>query len=186
MKNQASRYFRLINSEIAGNCFATIQDFVVNGVASGKVTTVTVAFEDKSDKTRSKAQNRLYWLWLNYIEEKTGTDNYQLHCQFKHEFLAGILAESDGELASMFEALRNYKRLATASEYEPLQRGVIALLSTTKASIEQMTRYLGKIEVWAFEKGYSLPIPPELEWIKADMSISRQNLNIKQISVDSE
>ena len=38
-------------------------------------------------KNRTLSQNRLYWLWLNYLEKETGNDKNDLHEFFKMKFL---------------------------------------------------------------------------------------------------
>lgn len=47
---------------------------------------VWVTVTDKAP-TRSDAQNRLYWLYLQLIEEETGNDRDALHEHFKREYL---------------------------------------------------------------------------------------------------
>ena len=74
MSKMTSQFFRLINDDIATNCFKTIADFV----ATGKTTTVIVDFEDTSDRARTLAQNRIYWLWVQVIADKEGkSKDYQ-------------------------------------------------------------------------------------------------------------
>ena len=114
MSKMTSQFFRLINDDIATNCFKTIADFV----ATGKTTTVTVDFEDDSDRARTLAQNRIYWLWVQVIADKEGNDKDTQHAMLKRNFLAKILCRSNAELVPVFESVKNCEQYMGVTEYD--------------------------------------------------------------------
>ena len=157
-----SQFFRLVNSDIAMNCFKAINDFV----ATGKTTTVIVDFEDTSDRARTLAQNRLYWLWVQVIADKKGNSKDYQHAWLKRNFLAKILCRSDAELVPVFESVANCKAHMSKTEYDEFALNVAKLLSTTKASVSEMTEYLNDIERFYFSEGLALPVPADLTWCR--------------------
>lgn len=166
MKNQTSRYFRLVNPQIAENCFKSINDYVAKAVKEGKTATVILDFEDKSDRARTLAQNRIYWLWVAYIAQYEGNNKDTQHAMLKRSFLSKILCRSSPELVPLFESVKNCEKHMNVAEYNNFALGVAKLLSTTKASVAEMTEYLNDIERFYFGKGLALPIPDELKWCK--------------------
>lgn len=162
MSKMTSQFFRLINADVATNCFKAINDFV----ATGKTTTVVVDFEDTSDRARTLAQNRLYWLWVQVIADKEGNDKDTQHAMLKRQFLAKILCRSNGELVAVFESVKNCERYMGVTEYDNFAIGVARLLSTTKANVSEMTEYLNDIEQFYYGKGLVLPVPSELIWCR--------------------
>lgn len=81
--------FRIISESVMKHCFTEI----VKQYEGGQVCSVVIT--DKNE-TRTNAQNRLYWLWLKQIKDKTGQDDDDLHVMFKRLFLAKIYARDDG------------------------------------------------------------------------------------------
>ncbi len=53
----------------------------------GKPLVVLIAPQEKD---RSKAQNRLYWMWLNQWAKRQGKNKHYEHLFFKKNFLAKI------------------------------------------------------------------------------------------------
>ena len=157
MSKMTSQFFRLINADVATNCFKAINDFV----ATGKTTTVIVDFEDASDRARTLAQNRLYWLWVQVIADKDGNDKDTQHAMLKRNFLAKILCRSNGELVPVFDSVKNCEQYMVVTEYDNFALGVAKLLSTTKASVSEMTEYLNDIERFYFSEGLALPVPAD-------------------------
>lgn len=153
--------YRLINADVAENCFKAIHDAVAETIDTKHNVVVTIAIDD--DKARSLAQNRLYWLWIGQLEKQTGQD---LHLYFKRLFLAKIYAKNDGDFAQMADSIARCKGVLDDWQYEQLATGVIKQISTTKASVKQMSEYLNKIEIWAFGQGLTLTVPSELEWVR--------------------
>ena len=162
MSKMTSQFFRLINDDIATNCFKTIADFV----ATGKTTTVIVDFEDTSDRARTLAQNRIYWLWVQVIADKEGKSKDYQHAWLKRNFLAKILCRSDAELVPVFESVKNCEQYMGETEYDEFALNVAKLLSTTKASVSEMTEYLNDIERFYFSEGLALPVPADLTWCR--------------------
>lgn len=156
--------FRIISESVMKHCFTEI----VKQYESGQVCSVVIT--DKNE-TRTQAQNRLYWLWLKQIKDKTGQDDDDLHVMFKRLFLAKIYARDDGEMAQLFESLNTLKRQPNY-EQEVALPFAKRFLTTTQATTAQFSEYLNEIEVWAFGRGIPLKIPDDLKWIKDDEKIS--------------
>ena len=162
MSKMTSQFFRLINDDIATNCFKTIADFV----ATGKTTTVIVDFEDDDEKAYTDCQRRLYFVWVQVIADKEGNDKDTQHAMLKRNFLAKILCRSNAELVPVFESVKNCEQYMGVTEYDNFAIGVARLLSTTKASVSEMTEYLNDIERFYYGKGLVLPVPSELIWCR--------------------
>lgn len=156
--------FRLVNAQVAQNCFKAIQDAVADNLNTPHNVVVTVGLDD--DKARSLAQNRLYWGWLHELKQQTGQDSDDLHIEFKRRFLARIYARDDGEFAEMANAIKACKGVISDEHYEQMATGVIKRISTTTANTKQFSEYLGEIEVWAYSQGLTVTIPQELEWAR--------------------
>ncbi|WP_432480604.1 hypothetical protein [Moraxella sp. ZY200743] len=135
-------------------------DFLNHFLDTPNKVVVTIGIDD--DKARSLAQNRLYWKWLHQLKQQTGQD---LHLYFKRLFLSKIYARDDGDFAQMVGSVAQCKGLLDDWQYENLANNVIKNISTTKASVKQMSEYLNKIEIWAFGQGLTLTMPSELEWL---------------------
>lgn len=168
---QQNQCFRLINADIAKNCFNAIHQAVADSLNTPHNVVVTIGIDD--DKARSLAQNRLYWKWINEIEQQTGQtsndddeNNSYWHLFFKRLFLSRIYARDDGEFAEMAESIKRCKGLIPNSQYEKMATDVIKQISTTKASTKQMSEYLNRIELWAVANGLRLTTPQELEWVR--------------------
>lgn len=171
MTKKENQSYRLINADIAKNCFQAIERAVADSLNTPHNVVVTIGIDD--DKARSLAQNRLYWKWLYEIEQQTGQissddddENNYWHLFFKRMFLSRIYARDDGEFAEMAESIRACKGLIPNSQYEKMATDVIKQISTTKASTKQMSEYLNRIELWAVANGLRLTIPQELEWVR--------------------
>lgn len=161
MKNQS---FRLVNGNVANNCFAAIQEAVADTLNTPHKVVVTIGIDD--DKARSNAQNRIYWKWLHELASQTGNDDEWWHCYFKRLFLSRIYARDDGEFAEMANAIKACKGVISDEHYEQMATGVIKRISTTTANTKQFSEYLGEIEVWAYSQGLTVTIPQELEWAR--------------------
>ena len=156
--------FRLVSPEVADNCFRAIQQAVSETLDTKHKVIVTIGIDD--DKTRSLAQNRIYWKWLHELETQTGQDDNWYHLHFKRLFLSAIYARDDGEYAEMAESIRQCKGLIDDEHYERISMGVIKNISTTKANTKQFAEYLNKIEVWSVANGLKVTTPQELEWAR--------------------
>ncbi|MCU4576116.1 hypothetical protein KTJ34_01650 [Acinetobacter courvalinii] len=125
----------------------------------GKPLVVTIkAFE----KDRSKAQNRLYWLWMAQWSKHQGTDKDYEHLFFKRKFLARIYDRDDvGQYRNTFAAVRKLKE-EQHSMYQQVADGLNELISTTDASIAQFTEYLNDIHAFCLKQGCYLETPDDL------------------------
>jgi len=116
-------------------------------------------------KDRSKAQNRLYWMWLHLIYKKTGNEEDQLHFEFKKKFLINILRRDDESYAEMCLAISNLKQ-SESEQYRAIADGVIRETSTTRMNTSQFTNYLNLIEAFALKEfGMVLPVPDDLKYV---------------------
>ena len=114
------------------------------------------------EKDRSKAQNRLYWLWMVQWSKHQGTDKDYEHLFFKKKFLARIYDRDDvGQYRSTFAAVRKLKK-EKHSMYQQVADGLNELISTTDASIAQFTEYLNDIHVFCLKQGCYLNTPDDL------------------------
>lgn len=87
-------------------------------------------------RDRSKAQNRLYWMWLNAIGPHTGYTAEELHEVCKVRFLGVCEKQVDG-----------------ITLIEPV--------STTSLDVQGFTQYLERVEVLGRSLGVQLPIPDD-------------------------
>ena len=109
---------------------------------------------------RSAAQNSLMWKWITVIGNDLGETKDELHERYKGQFLVPIYERDDPEYAEMISALRDlYQRDKIATNI--LYKQVVKLTSTTKASVKQMTEYLGEIEGEARSLNIHLPHPDD-------------------------
>lgn len=88
---------------------------------------------------RSEAQNRLYWVYLKYIEQETGNSSDDMHVLFRGKFL------SEGIIEVMGEKVRRTK-------------------STTALSKNDFCEYLMKIEALT---GIPVPETADYEQLKS-------------------
>lgn len=77
-------------------------------------------------KNRTISQNKLYWLWLTFIEKETGNDKNDLHEFFKKQFLGSKFINVFG------------------TEIETIQ-------STSKLNKLEFIEYLDKIHLFVLE-----------------------------------
>lgn len=154
--------FRLINWQMVENACAAIADFY-NANQGGDV--FVAIYQADIDKQRTKAQNRLYWMWIKQISDATGQDKETIHHEFKKRHLARIFNRDD-EYKKTFAQVRACKGVVEPHIYDKLVDGVVGLLSTTKANTKQMTEYLNDVWADAYSKGIFLTIPQELAWVR--------------------
>lgn len=116
------------------------------------------------EKDRSKAQNRLYWMWLNQWAKRQGTDKDYEHLFFKKNFLAKIYDRDDvGQYKKTFKAVRELKDCKHPA-YQQVADGLCELMSTTDASTAQFTEYLNDIHAFCNKNGCYLETPDDLKW----------------------
>lgn len=128
-------------------------------IDDGKPLVVTIK---PFDGDRSKAQNRLYWLWVSQWAKHQGTDKDSEHLFFKKNFLARIYDRDDvGQYRATFQAVRTLKDEKHPA-YEQVASGLIELISTADASVRQFTEYLNDIHVFCNKHGCWLDTPEDL------------------------
>ncbi|HFG6909084.1 hypothetical protein ACLDYF_00030 [Acinetobacter baumannii] len=117
------------------------------------------------EKDRSKAQNRLYWLWLAQWSKNQGTDKDSEHLYFKKKFLARIYDRDDvGQYKKTFKAVKELKD-SKHPLYQDVANGLCELMSTTDASTAQFTEYLNDIHAFCNKQGCYLETPDDLKYV---------------------
>lgn len=127
--------------------------------AQGKPLVVRI---DQKQEDRSKAQNRLYWLWLSQWSKRQGTDKDSEHLFFKKQFLARIYHRDDvGQYRNTFAAVKALKDQKHPM-YQQVADGLNELISTTDATVDQFTEYLNDIHAFCNKHGCYLHTPDDL------------------------
>lgn len=88
----------------------------------------------KYRKERTNAQNRLYWVWMGWLADETGSDKDAMHDHFRKKFLGC-------ETVMVF-----------GKEVEKLK-------STKEMKVPEFIDYLTRVEAACSEFGYVLPAP---------------------------
>ena len=65
----------------------------------------------------------------------------------------------------MAQSVGNLRNIIDGVEYENIAQGVAKLMSTTKATVKQMSEYLTDIDAFCQRQQIKLPIPSEYEWV---------------------
>ena len=117
-------YFKTVNDDVKQNAIKAIQG--LEGVYSIEIT--------KYKKDRTKAQNRLYHMWIEIISNETGESHDNLCEIFKLRFLGTEKIQSMGYSIEIPK-------------------------STTKLTTQEFTDYLDKIESLALSIDIRLPHP---------------------------
>ena len=96
----------------------------------------------KAKSKRSLIQNRLYWVWMQYLEDEIGEKKELIHLYFKHKFIKKNDIQVFGE-------------------------DVPVEVTTTKLSVKDFTSYLENIELFVMQNlGYSFPIDEDYRQAK--------------------
>jgi hypothetical protein len=120
---------------------------------------------DQKQEDRSKAQNRLYWLWMAQWAKHQGTDKDSEHLFFKKQFLARIYHRDDvGQYRKTFAAVKVLKD-QKHPQYQAVADGLNELITTTDASVEQFTEYLNDIHAFCNKHGCWLSTPDDLKYV---------------------
>lgn len=127
----------------------------------GKPLVVLIAPQEKD---RSKAQNRLYWMYLTQWAKHQGTDKDSEHLFFKRKLLAVIYYRDDvGQYRNTFDAVKVLKK-QNHPAYQHVADGLCELMSTTDASTAQFTEYLNDIHAFCLKQGCYLETPDDLKY----------------------
>lgn len=148
-------YFRLVSDEVRDSC---VKALFMAQQSSEEVLEVTIQPESRK---RSLAQNRLYHMWVSYFSQQTGASIDEVYTDFKRRFLLRIYYTADSQFAEMCDSIKQLEQLDLA-KYQSISKQVIAMTSTTKASVEQMTEYLNQISRFAYSQNILLPVPDDL------------------------
>jgi len=108
-------------------------------------------------KDRSAEQNSLYWKWITIIADSLGETKEQLHEIYKDRFLVQIYERDDPEFSEMISSLRAIYRQGMKVEALALRKRIVALTSTTTATVAQFTEYLDDIQKDANSLSIRLP-----------------------------
>lgn len=112
-------------------------------------------------KDRSAAQNSLYWKWMTIIGADLGESKDEVHENFKDKWLVSLYERDDPDYAEMIQSLRSVWQQGMKKEALDLRKRIVALTSTTTATVAQMSEYMQEIENFAVTLGIKLPCPDE-------------------------
>ena len=147
--------------EEVGRAIAYMHKHHANALNDGKPLVVRI---DQKQEDRSKAQNRLYWLWVAQWAKHQGTDKDTEHLFFKKQFLARIYHRDDvGQYRNTFAAVKVLKDQKHPM-YQQVADGLNELISTTDASVDQFTEYLNDIHAFCNKHGCWLNTPDDLKF----------------------
>lgn len=151
--------FVIKSFEEVGRAIAYMHKHHENALSDGKPLVVRI---DQKQEDRSKAQNRLYWLWLSQWSRRQGTDKDTEHLFFKKQFLARIYHRDDvGQYRKTFAAVKVLKDQKHPM-YQQVADGLNELISTTDATVDQFTEYLNDIHAFCNKHGCWLNTPDDL------------------------
>ena len=155
--------FVIKSFEEVGRAIAYMHKHHANALSDGKPLVVRI---DQKQEDRSKAQNRLYWMWMNQWAKRQGTDKDSEHLFFKKQFLARIYHRDDvGQYRNTFAAVKVLKDQKHPM-YQQVADGLNELISTTDASVDQFTEYLNDIHAFCNKHGCWLNTPDDLKYLR--------------------
>ncbi|TCB10989.1 hypothetical protein [Acinetobacter sp. ANC 5045] len=151
--------FVIKSFEEVGRAIAYMHRHHADALSDGKPLVVRI---DQKQEDRSKAQNRLYWMWVAQWAKHQGTDKDTEHLFFKKQFLARIYHRDDvGQYRKTFAAVKVLKDQKHPT-YQQVADGLNELITTTDASVEQFTEYLNDIHAFCNKHGCYLHTPDDL------------------------
>ena len=112
-------------------------------------------------RNRSVEANALYWKWLTIIGNELGESKEEIHERYKDKFLVQIYERDNPEYAEMIQSLRSIWQQGMKSEALNLRKRIVALTSTTTATVKQMSEYMTSIEHDAASLAIMLPHPDD-------------------------
>lgn len=112
-------------------------------------------------KDRSADQNALYWKWLSIIGNELGESKEAVHERYKDAYLVQIYERDDPDYAEMINSLRTVWKQGMKTEAVQLRKRIVALTSTTTATVKQMSEYMTEIERHAATLAIQLPHPED-------------------------
>lgn len=112
-------------------------------------------------KDRSAEQNALLWKWYTIISNELGESKESTHERYKDAFLVQIYERDEPDYAEMINSLRAVWKQGMKTEAVALRKQIVALTSTTTASVKQMSEYMTEIERHAATLAIMLPRPED-------------------------
>lgn len=135
----------------------------MKAVAEDKPLVVRIS---EQKETRSLAQNRLYWLWLDTFAKEMGDSSDYYHVFFKRRFLSKIYYRDDEFWQKTLDMVRNKQRELSQQQYELYALEVAEKIVSTKfATTKQMKEYLDLIHDFCMKQGVGLQVPEDLKWV---------------------
>jgi hypothetical protein len=113
-------------------------------------------------KDRSAEQNALLWKWYTIIGNALGESKETIHERMKDKYLVNIYERDNEDYAEMVQALREVWKHGMKNEAVALRKRIVALTSTTTATVHQMSEYMNAIEMDAAELAIRLPSKDDL------------------------
>lgn len=151
--------FVIKSFEEVGRAIAYMHKHHANALSDGKPLVVRI---NQKEDDRSKAQNRLYWMWMNQWAKHQGSDKDSEHLFFKKQLLARIYHRDDvGQYRATFNAVKVLKDQGHPM-YQQVADGLNELISTTDATVDQFTEYLNDIHAFCNKHGCYLHTPDDL------------------------
>ncbi|WP_180163638.1 hypothetical protein [Acinetobacter sp. YH12069] len=151
--------FVIKSFEEVGRAIAYMHKHHANALSDGKPLVVRI---NQKEDDRSRAQNRLYWMWMSQWSKRQGTDKEYEHLYFKKRMLARIYARDDvGQYRKTFAAV-TVLREQGHPQYQQVADGLNELISTRDASVDQFTEYLNGIHAFCLKHGKYLSTPDDL------------------------
>lgn len=157
--------YRLVDTNVLENCFKHISDeYVARSKSNGKPLNVILTDETEG---RTKAQNRLMWMWYDAIGKKRGMTKEQVHDEMRAKYLLQLYRMYDPSYESV--ASEYLKDKIGLDEWQAmLNLGRMCSTTSSIASVEVMSKYLREIQIFAYINDIYIPIPEDLRWALND------------------
>lgn len=114
-------------------------------------------------RSRTAAQNGLYFHWVGCVANHVGDDKESMHGQLKAMFLMPVFCRDDEDYAALHAAVVDACRRGDGSGNA--MRALKAATSITRASQEQMSEYLDEIKRMCAGQGIHLTVPDHWKWL---------------------
>jgi hypothetical protein len=113
-------------------------------------------------KDRSICQNSLLWKWYTIIAAELGESKEDVHERYKDKYLVNIYERDNPEYAEMVQSLRVVYQKGMKQEALSLRKRIVALTSTTTATVAQMSEYMTNVDRDAASLAINLPHPEDV------------------------
>lgn len=157
MAKKENQSYRLINADIAQNCFKAIEQAVADSRDTPHNVVVTIGIDD--DKARSLAQNRLQRLWIKELSKQGDmtAEEYRAFC--KLHFGIPILRNENEKFCKAYDEKVKWRSYQDKLMFmaEPFDFPVTRLMT-----VKQFKQYLDKIYIHFSSLGFVLTDPENL------------------------